>query len=89
MLRKVALVDAKQDANGKMIYRDEELREVWTVINDSLDFMKASMEAIIEDEVTSRFMAEELPSWNLLTRSSYNYQYIGYVEFKTDNLDLI
>jgi len=27
------------------------------------------MEAIIEDEVTSRFLAEELSTWNMLTRT--------------------
>ncbi|XP_033102868.1 glycerol-3-phosphate acyltransferase 4-like isoform X2 [Anneissia japonica] len=35
------------------------------------------MEAIIDDEVTKRFSAEELPSWNLLTRTNMNYQYLS------------
>lgn len=34
------------------------------------DYIKAGMEAIIEDEVTSRFEAEELKNWNLLTRTN-------------------
>ncbi|VDP06239.1 unnamed protein product [Soboliphyme baturini] len=46
---------------------------VFTVVDDSLDLVKAGMEAVIEDEVTSRFSTEQLTSWNLLTRSSYGY----------------
>lgn len=41
------------------------------------DFIKAGVEAIIEDEVTKRFAAEELPSWNLLTRTNKNYAFIS------------
>nr|XP_042899964.1 glycerol-3-phosphate acyltransferase 4 isoform X2 [Parasteatoda tepidariorum] len=41
------------------------------------NFIKAGVESVIEDEVTSRFAAEELPVWNLLTRTNKNYQYIS------------
>lgn len=44
---------------------------------DAFDFIKAGVEAIIDDEVTKRFAAEELPSWNLLTRTNKNYQYMS------------
>uniref|UniRef100_A0A1I8A0C5 PlsC domain-containing protein n=1 Tax=Steinernema glaseri TaxID=37863 RepID=A0A1I8A0C5_9BILA len=51
----------------------------WAVINDSVDFVKAGMEAIIEDEVTSRFEAEQLASWNMLTRNSITfYQFVNW-----------
>lgn len=51
----------------------------WQVIRDSLYFMKAGIEAIIEDEVTSRFRAEQLASWNMLTRTSVNfYQFVNW-----------
>lgn len=33
--------------------------------------MKAGLEAIVEDEVTGRFEAEQLASWNMLTRTSH------------------
>lgn len=46
-------------------------------LHDAIDFLKAGVEAIIEDEVTQRFDAEELPSWNLLTRTNKNYHYIS------------
>ncbi|KFM59943.1 Glycerol-3-phosphate acyltransferase 4, partial [Stegodyphus mimosarum] len=46
---------------------------------DVAEFIKAGVEAIIEDEVTKRFSAEELPSWNLLTRTNKNY---GFVSFR-------
>lgn len=44
---------------------------------DAADFIKSGVEAIIEDEVTKRFSAEELPSWNLLTRTNKNYGFVS------------
>jgi hypothetical protein len=32
-----------------------------------LDYVRAGVASIIEDEVTQRFESEELKSWNLLT----------------------
>jgi glycerol-3-phosphate O-acyltransferase 3/4 len=46
-------------------------------LSNCLDYVKAGMEAIIEDEVTSRFEAEELKNWNLLTRTNRNYEFIS------------
>lgn len=43
-----------------------------------LDYIKAGVEAIIEDEVTSRFEAEELKNWNLLTRTNRYYEFISW-----------
>ncbi|KAI6239122.1 Phospholipid/glycerol acyltransferase domain-containing protein [Aphelenchoides fujianensis] len=40
-----------------------------TIVQDAVEFVMSGVEAIIEDEVTSRFKASQLPSWNLLTRS--------------------
>ncbi|XP_071480096.1 glycerol-3-phosphate acyltransferase 4-like [Diadema antillarum] len=40
-------------------------------------FCRKGVEAIVEDEVTKRFSAEELGSWNLLTRTSMRYQYLS------------
>eukprot|EP00794_Sanderia_malayensis_P005344 gene5344-6014_t len=45
---------------------------------DVCDFAKCAMEVIIEDEVTKRFDAEELQSWNLLTRTNLNYHFISW-----------
>lgn len=42
------------------------------------DYIKAGVEAIIEDEVTSRFEAEELKNWNLLTRTNRFYEFISW-----------
>ncbi|KAF1568214.1 UNVERIFIED_CONTAM: Glycerol-3-phosphate acyltransferase 3, partial [Eudyptes robustus] len=48
-------------------------------IKDSTFFIKAGVEAIIEDEVTSRFQAEQLASWNMLTRTSVSfYQWVNW-----------
>ncbi|KJH43955.1 Acyltransferase [Dictyocaulus viviparus] len=51
---------------------------VSVVVDDSIDFIAAGIEAIIEDQVTSRFRAEQLSSWNLLTRTRYSFQYINW-----------
>ncbi|XP_053559225.1 glycerol-3-phosphate acyltransferase 3 [Bombina bombina] len=44
---------------------------------DVFYFSKKGFEAIVEDEVTQRFSSEELISWNLLTRTNYNFQYVS------------
>ncbi|XP_054846370.1 glycerol-3-phosphate acyltransferase 3 [Eublepharis macularius] len=45
--------------------------------SDVFYFSKKGLEAIVEDEVTQRFTSEEPISWNLLTRTSINYQYLN------------
>ncbi|XP_055703526.1 glycerol-3-phosphate acyltransferase 3-like isoform X1 [Phlebotomus papatasi] len=47
-------------------------------LENCLDYVKAGMEAIIEDDVTSRFEAEELKNWNLLTRTNRHYEFISW-----------
>ena len=47
-------------------------------IEDCLEYIKSGMEAVIEDDVTSRFEAEELKSWNLLTRTNRGYEFISW-----------
>ncbi|KAL0602757.1 Glycerol-3-phosphate acyltransferase 4 [Plecturocebus cupreus] len=44
--------------------------------SDIFYFCRKGMETIMNDEVTKRFSAEELESWNLLSRTNYNVQYI-------------
>ncbi|XP_041916302.1 glycerol-3-phosphate acyltransferase 4 [Alosa sapidissima] len=44
---------------------------------DIFSFSRRGVESIVDDEVTKRFTAEELESWNLLTRSNYNFQHIS------------
>ncbi|KAM4710495.1 glycerol-3-phosphate acyltransferase 3 [Discoglossus pictus] len=46
-------------------------------LSDVFYFSKKGFEAIAEDEVTQRFSSEELISWNLLTRTNYNFQYVS------------
>ncbi|XP_062991705.1 glycerol-3-phosphate acyltransferase 3 [Elgaria multicarinata webbii] len=46
-------------------------------LSDVFYFCKKGFEAIVEDEVTQRFTSEELVSWNLLTRTNVNFQYIS------------
>lgn len=44
-------------------------------MSDIMFFCRHGVESIVDDEVTKRFTAEELESWNLLTRSNYNYNF--------------
>ncbi|XP_039254793.2 glycerol-3-phosphate acyltransferase 3-like [Styela clava] len=46
-------------------------------LEDITFFIKSGIEAVIDDEVTKRFRAEELPSWNLMTRTNMRYHYIS------------
>uniref|UniRef100_A0A673LVE7 Glycerol-3-phosphate acyltransferase 4-like n=1 Tax=Sinocyclocheilus rhinocerous TaxID=307959 RepID=A0A673LVE7_9TELE len=46
-------------------------------MSDTFYFCRRGIESIVDDEVTKRFTAEELESWNLLTRSNYNFQHIS------------
>ncbi|XP_040499158.1 glycerol-3-phosphate acyltransferase 4 isoform X3 [Ursus maritimus] len=43
-------------------------------LSDIFYFCRKGMETIMDDEVTKRFSAEELESWNLLSRTNYNFQ---------------
>lgn len=47
-------------------------------LSNCLDYIKTGVEAIIEDDVTSRFEAEELKNWNLLTRTNHYYEFISW-----------
>jgi len=42
-----------------------------------LDYVKTGIASIIEDEVTQRFVAEELKMWNLLTRTSQSFEFVN------------
>lgn len=44
---------------------------------DIFYFCRRGVESIVDDEVTKRFSAQELVSWNLLTRSNYNFRHIS------------
>jgi len=46
-------------------------------LSDVFDYVKTGVASIIEDEVTQRFVAEELKSWNFLTRTSGSFEYIN------------
>uniref|UniRef100_A0A8B9RK62 Glycerol-3-phosphate acyltransferase 4 n=1 Tax=Astyanax mexicanus TaxID=7994 RepID=A0A8B9RK62_ASTMX len=46
-------------------------------MSDIFHFCRRGVESIVDDEVTKRFTAEELESWNLLTRSNYNFNHIS------------
>ncbi|XP_054538855.1 glycerol-3-phosphate acyltransferase 3 isoform X4 [Pan troglodytes] len=75
----------KNSASIGIIQRDESpmekglsgLRGRDFELSDVFYFSKKGLEAIVEDEVTQRFSSEELVSWNLLTRTNVNFQYIS------------
>jgi len=46
-------------------------------LGDCLDYINAGIEAVIEDEVTQRFIAEDIKGWNLLTRTNRRYEFVS------------
>ncbi|XP_018109969.1 glycerol-3-phosphate acyltransferase 4 S homeolog isoform X2 [Xenopus laevis] len=58
-------------SNGRSLDRPE------FELSDIFYFCRQGMESIMDDEVTQRFSAEELETWNLLTRTNYNFQHIS------------
>lgn len=66
---------ALQETNGS---DKEESKQLDFKIEDCLEYVKSGMEAIIEDDVTSRFEAEELKNWNLLIRTNRGYEFISW-----------
>ncbi|KAJ0067678.1 hypothetical protein NL108_009802, partial [Boleophthalmus pectinirostris] len=46
-------------------------------LSDCFYFSRKGIESIVDDEVTQRFSSEELMSWNLLTRTNNDFQYIS------------
>ncbi|XP_057339281.1 glycerol-3-phosphate acyltransferase 3 [Microplitis mediator] len=66
--------------NLKRYQRQSSFETLHTVFDPTFcfDYIKAGVEAIIEDQVTSRFEAEELKNWNLLTRTNRHYEFISW-----------
>lgn len=72
--------DQHQEAERKKSTDESSIdgQELEFQLASCFDYVKAGMEAIIEDEVTSRFEAEELKNWNLLTRTNRVYEFISF-----------
>merc|ERR1711892_1067960 len=47
-------------------------------MGDIFDYLKTGIACIIEDEVTQRFVSEELKSWNLMSRSHAQFEFINW-----------
>lgn len=62
---------SRQNSDDKVVTENFDFK-----LENCLDYMNAGMEAIIEDDVTSRFEAEEIKNWNLLTRTNRRYEFI-------------
>ncbi|CAD5205413.1 unnamed protein product [Bursaphelenchus okinawaensis] len=77
--RKLHQSDYETDDNGDGEAEVQKKKNtVSTIVNDSMEIMLAGVESIIEDEVTSRFKAAALPSWNLLSRSRTGYGHVNW-----------
>ncbi|XP_017005599.2 glycerol-3-phosphate acyltransferase 3 isoform X3 [Drosophila takahashii] len=72
----VLLPQAQEPAPEKPISSQKD--EINFDFEKCLDYVKSGVEAIIEDDVTSRFEAEELKSWNMLTRTNRHYEFISW-----------
>ncbi|CAI2356372.1 unnamed protein product [Caenorhabditis sp. 36 PRJEB53466] len=73
--QKSDVIDAKLHETG---VPDSKQTTVSVLVDDTLDFITAGMEAVIEDQVTNRFSAAQLPSWNLLSRTKYSFHYFNW-----------
>jgi len=69
--RGVEKILARKEVSAATFQRDFDLSDV-------LDYVKTGVACIIEDEVTQRFEAEELKSWNLLTRTNDKFMFINW-----------
>ncbi|KAI6182310.1 Acyltransferase [Aphelenchoides bicaudatus] len=58
--------DTECESNAGDFVVPSKSHTVDVIVNDMLEFVSAGIESIIEDDVTSRFKAAQLPSWNLL-----------------------
>lgn len=65
-------------AHSELIDDDNATIELDFQLESCFDYIKSGVESIIEDEVTSRFEAEELKNWNLLTRTNRRYEFISW-----------
>lgn len=72
---------------NKLTNEDSEYETFKVIIQDTSMFISAGIEAIIEDEVTTRFKTAQLSSWNFLSRSrpaftiSWNLTLIWFIGF--------
>lgn len=77
----IAKVDTSLEEEIQEIRRSGSNRDLDSAsefeMSDIFYFARRGVESIMDDEVTKRFTAEELESWNLLTRSNNNFQYIS------------
>ncbi|KAE9548277.1 hypothetical protein FO519_008512 [Halicephalobus sp. NKZ332] len=58
--------------------RSQKNSTVKVLVNDTIEFVTAGVESIIEDRVTNRFKAADLASWNFLSRNKDVYIYINW-----------
>ncbi|KAH8333256.1 hypothetical protein KR074_003698 [Drosophila pseudoananassae] len=72
----VLLPQAQEPAPEKTVSSEKD--EINFDFEKCLDYVKSGVEAIIEDDVTSRFEAEELKNWNMLTRTNRHYEFISW-----------
>lgn len=72
----VGIAATQTEMDGEKI--DETKNDLDFQLESCFDYIKSGVESIIEDEVTSRFEAEELKNWNLLTRTNRRYEFISW-----------
>lgn len=71
--------DRRPDVRRRILSMNESSEEPRDFqLSDVFEFIQKGVHDIVDDEVTKRFDAEELPSWNLLTRTNKNYQFVSW-----------
>ncbi|KAH9527296.1 transferase [Dermatophagoides farinae] len=88
--KKLTNQSINEDDNDDVDDDDDDQQEQDTLIDNLMDYekkdfhlddicllIKNGIQAIVDDEVTKRFDTEELPSWNLLTRTNKKYTHLS------------
>uniref|UniRef100_UPI00358E854C glycerol-3-phosphate acyltransferase 3-like isoform X1 n=1 Tax=Myxine glutinosa TaxID=7769 RepID=UPI00358E854C len=68
----------KRKENCSLQYSKGGLRAEPCLLVDIFMNIRCGVESIVEDDVTTRFSAEELESWNLLTRTNCNFHHLNF-----------
>lgn len=77
MTSTTSIQSTDSDSSFSDICCDDELDREEFALDTVFPYLRSGMEAVIEDEVTKCFNAQELPSWNMLTRTNTGYEFIS------------
>lgn len=66
-----------EDTENQVLEKTD-VGDICFTLDSCLQYVKAGVKAIVDDKVTKCFTAEQLKSWNLLTRTQQNFEFISW-----------